>query len=69
LKFIERIRVVDDAGATREIRVWQEVDDDGRPSAGGAKRLELEDGSFVREISEGVWEDLVRHRYKRAPQA
>jgi hypothetical protein len=66
VKFIERIRVIDEAGAAREIRVWQEVDEDGRPSATGAKRLELDDGSFVRELADGAWEDLVRHRYRRA---
>ena len=61
MKFIERIKVVDESGRAREIRVWQDGDD---PTQG--KRLELEDGAYVRQIADGVCEDSVRHRYKRA---
>jgi hypothetical protein len=60
VKFIERIKVVDETGRAREIRVWQDGEDIK------SKRLELEDGAYVRQLADDLWEDSVRHRYRRA---
>jgi hypothetical protein len=70
MKLIERIMVVDEAGGTREIRIWQEVKDAGHmgdphATVDGMKRVELDDGSYVRELQDGVWEDLLGRRYAR----